>query len=285
MRTSVSLAAVLAGLAIAPAAAGSQLLDLNASAVRLKVTADGRANISYRVRGRAKHVVAWGAINAQKPSRTRPQVSFELDYASGPTSGRNVCSRYDGPRLPYLVTACKAPDGSYWALQRWLRAQPPHGLPTRKPRLELRLSHWKGALPVITVRQDWAYNGRVDHLYGSLTYEGVPMHGFKDDRFAGLQRHSVWLYVDTRDSAYGRGWRRESGFVAHSPRGVFCYSFVRHGSRPAGTGKAYRVSVAGPGVLPDTAVSLTRRAYNAAAEERANEEQRTRFADSVCKPN
>ncbi len=32
-----------------------------------------------------------------------------------------TCPRYDGPRLVELEVACKAPDGSYWAVQSWPR--------------------------------------------------------------------------------------------------------------------------------------------------------------------
>ena len=64
------------------------------------------------------------------------------------------------------------------------------------------------------------------------------------------------LYLDTLDSAYGRGWYRENGFVARRPDGTFCYGFVPHTShtgerRPAGHGARYRLSVSGPGVTPD----------------------------------
>jgi len=63
------------------------------------------------------------------------------------------------------------------------------------------------------------------------------------------------LYLDTLDSAYGKGWRRENGFVARNPDGTFCYGFVPHiadgRQRPAGNGRRYRVAVSGPGVTPD----------------------------------
>ena len=58
---------------------------------------------------------------------------FKLDYAAGWGKYRNAkywktfknaCAPYDGPALPYLVAACKAPDGTYWALQSWQRALP-----------------------------------------------------------------------------------------------------------------------------------------------------------------
>ena len=66
------------------------------------------------------------------------------------------------------------------------------------------------------------------------------------------------LYLDTLDSAYGRGWRRENGFVARRPDGTFCYGFVPHRApsgelRPAGHGLRYRLSSSGPGVTPDIA--------------------------------
>src|SRR5262249_25840363 len=59
------------------------------------------------------------------------------------------------------------------------------------------------------------------------------------------------VYIDTYDSAYGAGWKRESSFLTHAPSGTFCYIFARHGSHPEGDGKQYRATVIGPGVMPD----------------------------------
>src|SRR6266581_1732899 len=119
----LGLAATLA----APASA-SQLVNRDVRNIQLSVNRKGEALVSYRtVRGRAQHVLAWGAINARQPNRTLKQARFKLDYAGGwgryhkPywKTFRNSCGAYDGPVLPWLVTACKAPDGSYWALQKW----------------------------------------------------------------------------------------------------------------------------------------------------------------------
>ena len=73
----------------------------------------------------------------------RAQVAFKLDYAGGwgkshtdswKTFG-DRCGAYDGPALAWKVTACKAPDGSYWALQAWQRMLPNYGVaPTRSSR-------------------------------------------------------------------------------------------------------------------------------------------------------
>src|SRR3954447_26419046 len=118
----LALAAVLA----APASA-SQLVNRDVRGVQLAVNDKGEALVSYRtVRGKAQHVLVWGAANARQPNPTLKQVRFRLDYAGGwgkyhkrywKTFGSN-CGAYDGPAIPWMVTACKASDGSYWALQK-----------------------------------------------------------------------------------------------------------------------------------------------------------------------
>lgn len=58
------------------------------------------------------------------------------------------CGRYTGPTLVFATITCTAPDGSYWAVQEWQRELPDYGVPTSPAQsvLELRLSHWTGAL-------------------------------------------------------------------------------------------------------------------------------------------
>src|SRR4051812_21572521 len=115
------LVAVLAAAFTASTATASELIDRNAAGVKLAVNAKGEALLSYRSKGKVKHVLAWGAQNAIAPSRNRPQLSFKLDYAGGwgkyhkdywRTFGAS-CGAYDGPVLAWKLTACKAPDGSY----------------------------------------------------------------------------------------------------------------------------------------------------------------------------
>ncbi len=213
-------------------------------------------------------MLAWGAVNALPPSRERKQVEFRLDYSGGwGTFGRpvwktlkNTCGRYRGPELPYLVAACTARDGSHWALQRWQRSQANFAIPPWKAghgAQELRLSHWRGPVAVLEAWTDWSYSGRWHHLFGRLTYQGKPVHGFSTTlNGEPLDSYGRVLYLDTLDSAYGPGWRRENGFVARNPDGSFCYGFVPHRThtgeqRPPGHGRRYRLSVSGPGVTPD----------------------------------
>jgi len=174
----VVLGLLLAGVLPAHARA-SQLIARNTSHERLSVSRDGRAVVTYRADGRVHHVLAWGAIDARAPSQSRSQVAFRLDYSGGwGTSGRpvwktlrNACRRYTGPRLPYLVTACRSSDGSYWALQRWQRLRANFGLPASRQgqdAWELRLSHWTGPVARLDVWLDWSYGGRFHHLFGRL---------------------------------------------------------------------------------------------------------------------
>lgn len=263
------VAAVAATCAVAPGvASASQLIARNTSTERLAVSADGKALLTYHGQGKLQRVLAWGASGARQPTQVVEQSEFRVDYSGGwRTYGRtvwkgfrNTCGRYRGPALPFLVTACTARDGSHWAVQRWRRSQANFGLPPWKNghgAWELRLSHWSGPVAKLEVWLDWSYGGRWHHLFGRLSYRGLPVHGFSTT--AGgepLDRYGRVLYLDTLDSAYGRGWYRENGFVARRPDGTFCYGFVPHTShtgerRPAGHGARYRLSVSGPGVTPD----------------------------------
>ena len=271
MRTLV--VALLAALAsAAPAAASEALSDKNVRNPKLQVNAKGEALVTYtRADGTPRRVLLWGGVNARHPSSDVPQVRFKHDYAGGWgkyrrltwRTFRNACRPYDGPPLPYLVAACKAPDGSYWALQRWQRTQALLGFAPWLPEhtaWELHVSHWTGPLPELEVSQNWTYGGAHQGVFGRLTYLGHPVHGFGSSPTGNPKdRYSRNVYIDTFDSAYGPGWRRESGILTHRPTGTFCHSFVpqrpfpgypSQAMRPAAPGKQYRVTVMGPGVTP-----------------------------------
>src|SRR5262249_233038 len=122
--------------------------------------------------GWGKYYVADPTVRALQ-SRFR-RLRFTKGYLVSPTvkalsarsaSARTSCLRpspgtarpYAGPPLAWFVTACTAPDGSYWAVQAWQRALPNYGLPATPKQAvsELRLSHWSGPLPVLTIDTDW----------------------------------------------------------------------------------------------------------------------------------
>jgi hypothetical protein len=247
-------------LLFAPPASASEIIDRNAHAVRLGVDANGQALVTYTVRGHVMHVRAWGAIDARQPTKSRPQVRFRKDYSGRSwTSFRNQCRPYDGPALAFQVAACAAPDGSYWALQSWRRTlpnfdgRPRSGLGT----WELHLSHWSGAIATLDAWTDWVYGGRYHHLFGRLTYDGKPVYGYTATRVGSpLDGYGRNIYVDTFDSRYGKGWRRENAFLAHQPTGVFCYGFYKFTSRGPGNGAKYRLTAIGPGVTPDVSTTI-----------------------------
>jgi hypothetical protein len=295
LRRVVFPCAVLAAVALAPGAQASELIDRNASRVSLAVARDGKALVTYRAQGKLHRVLAWGAVNAIAPTRSRPQVEFKLDYSGGwgtfrrPVwkSLRNACRPYDGPELHWLVASCRAPDGSYWALQSWQRMLPNYGLePTPKQAVwELRLSHWTGDPAVLEVATNWAYR-RFDHIFGRFTYLASPVYGFRSTSSGvPLDAYGRNLHLDTFNSAYGRGWKRENSFLMHRGSGAFCYGFFRHGRRPIGRGERYRATIIGPGVTPDIFwESEAPGAYSRELDSVANEAIRDLGSDT-CRPN
>jgi hypothetical protein len=273
----LALTLAAAAAALAAGAAASDRVALDATGVTLAVSADGEtAVVSYRAQGRTRHAIVSGAVNALPPSEAVPQVRFAIDWSGGWQTHRNArwwrtignhCRPYDGPHLAALVTACDAPDGSHWALQQWQPKLPHRGFPpyaAGQTAWELDVSHWTGPLAALEVHADWAFGGQAHNLFGRLLYGGAPVHGFHTVKGTGApqDRYGRGLYIDTLDSAYGPGWKRETSIVFRNPTGVFCYSFwpthdaslPGRPARPVGDGSAYRIEVQGPGVTPNLAV-------------------------------
>ena len=279
MRLVTLVCASAVALSLAGTADASQLLARNASHIKLAVNKKGTAMVTYSVRGRVTHLLAWGAVNARpRPASPRiRQVEFKVDYSGGWKHRRmtwkhfeNRCRTYDGPELAWLVAACKAPNGSYWALQSWQTALPNLGMApwlTQQKTWWLRLSHWTGPLAELDVYTDWIYGGRFQEVFGRYTYDGKGIRGFGTTRVgAPTDNYGRLLFLDTYNSAYGKGWLRENSFVSHGPPGMFCYGFYRRNpwvggyahprstpnrKRPSGVGEQYRITAAGPGVTPD----------------------------------
>jgi len=273
------LLVALAALAAAGGASAAQLIDRNATGVTIAVDAKGEALLTYHKDGAVKHVLVWGAVNALAPSPDARQVRFSVDYSGGWgkyhtvywKAFRGSCGPYDGPALPDVVAACKAPDGSYWAAQSWPQPLPDLGFTPWTPTLRaqwLEVSHWTGPVAQLETGMDWVYNGRFQDLFGRYTYLGKPVYGFGTTRHgAPTDGFGRLVYLDTYNSVYGPGWRRENSFVSHNPTGAFCYGFypfdpTRGGyqyppgqtaRRGPGTGEKYRLFAEGPGVTPDVA--------------------------------
>ena len=265
------MAAALGAAGSAPAAEIVQ--DANARLSSLKVNRKGEALLTYRRSdGRLRHVLVWGALNARHPSESVPQVRFRWDYAGGWGKYRdgtywkrfrNACRTYDGPSLAMLVAACKAPDGTYWTVQAWQRRLPLLGFEPWLPHhtnLELLVAHWSGELPVLEAYANWTYDGRWQGIFGRLTYLGQPVYGFgANAKGVPKDRYGRNVYIDTFNSVYGPGWKREAGVLTHRGTGTYCHSFVPQRPFPgypsrevrsAAPGERYRITVGGPGVMP-----------------------------------
>src|SRR6266404_4149367 len=282
-RIGVAISIALAALAWSSSAFGAQLIDRNASGVKLMLNQRNEALLTYRAAGKLKHVLVWGAIDAAQPKKGFHQVKFKVDYAGGwgkyhrdysKTFG-GQCLPYKGPALPNVVVACTAPDGSYWAAQQWPQALPDLGFTPWTPALSaqwLEISHWSSDIVKITAYSDWVYSGRFQEIFGQITYRGQPVYGFGTTSVgAPTDSFGRLLYLDTFNAAaYGSGWRRENSFVPHNPTGVYCYGFYtfdpteggyvhppgQTAQRGPGIGEKYRLTMAGPGVIPNVALMV-----------------------------
>ena len=272
----------IACLGMAGAASAAQLIDRDATGVQISVNTKGEALLTYRKGGVVKHVLVWGAVNALDPIVGTRQVKFQLDYSGGWGKYHTLywktfsgaCGHYDGPALPNVVAACKAPDGSYWAAQSWPQPLPDLGFApwTAAQQVDwLEVSHWTGPVAQLTTGMDWVYSQRFQDLFGRYTYNGQPVYGFgTTSRGAPTDGFGRLIYLDTFNSVYGPGWHRENSFVAHNPTGAFCYGFYpfdptkggyifppgQTAVRGPGVGEKYRLFAEGPGVTPDVATTV-----------------------------
>ena len=275
----LGIALVAVAVTGAQPAFGTYLVARDAARPALAVDAGGRALVTYSEQGQTKRLLVWGAVNALPPKAGGRQVAFRVDYSAGwkslkkanyYKSLKNVCSpaRYDGPPLAFKVVACKATDGSYWALQRWQRMLPNLGFAPWRPEQsveELHISHWTGPLPELKINQNWAWGGRYQQIVGTYSYAGNPIYGFKSSPAgAPLDTWGRNIYLDTFNSAYGAGYLRENSFLAQGTNGRFCYSLGPRAPYPGypaspprqGNGERYRLSALGPGVMPIVSVEL-----------------------------
>jgi hypothetical protein len=296
-------------VAATPSSASELVQDPNVAFTSLQVNAKGEALVTYkRSNGTMRRLLAWGAINALPPSESVPQVRFRWDYAGGWGKYRkgkywqtfkNRCQSYDGPKLAMFVAGCKAPDGSYWALQLWQRRLPLLGFDPWLPHhanWELHLSHWSGELPVLEAYPNWTYGGKWQGVFGRYTYLGTGVYGFgANAKGVPKDKYGRNLYIDTLNSAYGPGWKRESGILTHRSTGTFCHSFVpqrpfagypNQEVRPAAAGERHRITVGGPGVTPIMQVEVP--GLTAADRDRDDEFNaafdRLLAGDRICAP-
>ena len=280
MRRLPPIAVFMLAAWLVPAALASEIFDRNARNPTLKVNKQGYALVQYtREDGTRRNVLVWGAVNGVANSDVgQPQAKFRVDNAGGWGAFRNAnywrtfvnaCRRYDGPALFGFVAGCKAADGSYWALQQWVRLEAMRGFDAfarEHTAVELHISHWTGPLPMLEVWPNWTYGGDLQGFFGRLTYDGKPVYGTRSPSPTVTDPFARNVFIDTFDSIYGPGWKRDTAINTHRANGAFCYTFVAQsppggypgtkGGYPSdeprgpGLGGRHRITVSGPGVTP-----------------------------------
>jgi hypothetical protein len=264
------LALVLPGLASA-----AEIVDRSVASPELSINNRNVALVTYSVRGVKRHVLYWGAVNWAD--------AFKRDYSGGWKSKvadyqrfSNVCKPYTGPELAFVVAACDAPDGSHWALQQWSRLWRNYG--GDKAPAELYISHWRGNTADLSIKTDYSYHGKHQHLWGDLTFHHKPVYGLKHTlQGVPTDKQGRNIYVDFLK---GPTWRRVNSFLTHPRTAGFCYTFANHpGSSPAwdgqGTGDAYRATAIGPGVSPIVQTHFAPPLpYDTSTDDAANAEQK-----------
>ena len=148
------------------------------------------------------------------------------------------------------MAACKAPDGSYWALQRWQRLLPMRGIaPFRPGAGGVRAPHLAlgGELARLEVSPNWtSRRTRRGSSAGSPT-AGRPVYGFRTPPSGNpTDGYARFFYVDTFNSAYGAGWKHETSIVFRNPQRRLLLQLLPHEDvslpgrplRPPGHGSA-----------------------------------------------
>ena len=259
-----------------PALASEPLTDFNPTFRSLAVNSKGEALVTYtRSNGQVRHVLAWGAINAQRAGRPGVrQVRFKCDYAGGWGKYRkrevleDVQERLRAVRRPGArrtsspparrrtapTGRCSRGSGSLPLLgfDPWLPAQ---------TQFELHVSHWSGELPKLEVYTHWTYGGEWQGALRAAHLPRQPVHGFgstgRREPAATATAATSTSTPSTRPTAPAGGASR--GSSSHKPTGTFCHSFVpqkpfpgypSQAMRPPAPGERYRITVMGPGVTP-----------------------------------
>jgi hypothetical protein len=207
----LALTAVLATLAVAPAAAASITVATNAASPGLRVDAAGNAEVSWTSRG-ARHTLLVPARGLVLPG--------------GRLKGRDVTHRVSGS-LPFLKVLRGGADGRRYALQAW---RPVAGGP-----VQLRFSRWRG--PTTSIRLLTARTPHGDLLTGQAFALGKHVPTTSRTPEGKVQR--VYVYLD---ALRGGSWTRIGGAPVASD-GTF-----RRLVAPRQAGSSFRASIPGPNV-------------------------------------
>ena len=226
----------------------------------LAVNRKGEALVSYvRSDGQPRHVARLGGRQRQPavdPDGAAGALPF--DYAGGWGKYRNprywqafrdACVPYDGPplrtsspraRRPTARTGRCSPGGGGCRCSASHRGSPSTrgaSSTSRTGRASCRSS--RSSPTGRTAAAGRVSSGASPTSAHRCTVSPRPAKGNPKERYGRN------VYIDTLDSVYGPGWKRESGILTHRPTGTFCHSFVPQKPHPGYPSKAMRPAAPG----------------------------------------
>ena len=224
------LTLVVGASVLASTANASELIDRNAAGINLRRQRQGRG---AHLVPRRRQVEARARVGRAERDRVDPRTAAGRRSSSTTRAGaastssdywktfKSTCGAYDGPTLAWMVTACKASDGSYWALQAWQRMLPNYGV---APCADA------GCLGASSLALDRRPAGADDRHRLGLAPVGSPLRHLHVRRPAGVR-----LQVDARRRParhvrpqhlrrhlrleVRQGWKRENSFLTHTEHG------------------------------------------------------------------
>ena len=172
-----------------------------------------------------------------------PQVKFQMRY------GR-VAAAPASPMTGRRSRGCQGLQGAGWQLLGASVLAAPEAQLRRHQGRGSSTSRTGAAARQLVDLPELGRRRRPPHLRPPhLRRRGV--YGFKSTgRGRPLDSYGRNIYLDTFDSAFGKGWHRENSFLTHHrghTLGDFCYGFFPHAGHPSGQGTKYRATVEGPG--------------------------------------
>ena len=194
---------------------------------------------------------------------------FKIDYSGGWGSFgkpiwktiKNTCAPVRRPGSSVARRGCKAPDGSLLGAAGLAAdaSEPRHDAVEARASASGSSTSPTGAASSRDRRlHSTGFTAGVPPSLRAFTYRATRSWLQDTPRGAPLDSYGRNVYLDTFNSAYGDGWRRENSFLVHNPSGNFCYGFYMHdrypgypaardGRRATGRSTASRM---GPGVTP-----------------------------------
>ena len=212
---------------VAPATASEPLQDANVTLLSLKVNGKGEALFTYRrADGRLRRVLAWARSTPVRRRPTFPRCgsagTTPAVGASTETGSTGGASRTAAGRTTARSTDARrrmqGPDGTYWTVQVATAPAAPRLRSVAPPPCELGVPRRALRRRASSARTPSQLDARRP-LAGRLRPLQLPRPaGVRvrlDRKGRPKDKYGRNLYIDTLNSAYGAGWRRESGILTH----------------------------------------------------------------------